>query len=214
MKKTGHLHTIFSLLSTLLILCNSEKIVSLDNDQAEETETKTENTTDESINKIEESKESTTQKNAPTGSLEKNKYSKSPVRSERKLFINSQDSPILIVITDKNNKQHHYKIPAGATKIVDHLPLQIKKIVCNGNYGYKDIPISGTALHTYSVFVFTIDNKLEQYHFINIQQKTSALNYAKTALREARLAVNRDKKKVEKLTEKVEDIQDQTIYLQ
>ena len=213
MKKIGYLPTI-TLLYMLLILCNSGKIIAWQDDSTQDSDTKTESSLDDSETKVEKKKNSVAKKSDSINNSKKDTTLKNLCRSEKKLFINGQDSPISIVVTDKNNKQHYYTIPAGRNKQVEHVPLHIKKIVCNGNYDYKDIPISGTALNTYSVFIFTIDNKLEQIHFIDIKQKERALNYAKNGLREAQLSFERDKKLIDKLTKKVEEIQDQTIYLQ
>lgn len=208
---------IVTLLSMLLILCNSGKIIS-DDEPEQDADSQVENVSDES--EVKPYKTSTkiavasSKKNLPKDNVTKNSSAKKLLRSERKLFINGQDSPISIIVTDKDNKLHHYTIPAGITKSIDHVPLHIKKIVCKGNYQYKDISITGSALNSYSVFIFTIDNKLEQMHFIDIKQKTEALNRAKNALRHAQIAVQRDKSVIEKLAKKFEEIQEQTIYLQ
>ena len=191
----------------LLLLCNSTLIISSD-EAADEVDAYIE----ESVDKPEKHKTSAPKKNSPTSWTQKNNSIKKALRSERKLFVNGQDSPVSIIVTDKNNQQHYYSMPAGTTRIVEHVPLHIKKIVCTGKYQEKDISIPGTALNTYSVFIFGLESKLEQMHYIDIKQKTEMLNRAKNALRQAQLAFKRDKQAIEKLAKKVEDIQEQTIY--
>ena len=203
------------LILSLLIVCNSATIL-ISFEETEDSQTTSETTVDKPKAQGATGKSNLPARKTPADTTTNGTKinSKKPVRSERKMFINSQDNPISMLITDKDNKLHLIVIPAGGKKTVEHVPLHIKKIVGKGNYQYKDIPISGTALNSYSVFVFAIDNTLEQFHFIDIKQKEHALARAKNALREARLAVTQDKHEVERLTKKIEDLQEQTIYFQ
>ena len=180
----------------LLLVCSNQSFFIASDEQAEESENK--------AIISEPTKKTQAVKTNP----------KQVLRSERKVFINGRDGQITFIVTDKNNIQHVYTMPIGTKKIIDHVPQHIKKVVCCDKYQDKDIPLSLNNLNTYSVFVFTHDNKVEQYHFIDIKQKTDALNRAKLALRNALVAFDRDKQLIDKLTKKIEDFEDLTIYLQ
>ena len=205
--KNQNLHKITLL--TLFAMFNNILVLQAEDEPTEEAEAKTEDVKEEADIKTALSKN-----NSPKKGVTPKEALKNLLRSERKLFINGRDSNIDIVVTDKDNKQHYYKIPAGTTKKVEHVPLHIKKIICSDKYQEKDIVITQTTLNTYSVFIFNFDLKPEQFHFIDIKQKTDALNRVKRALDTAKAMVHRDQKLIETLIKKYEDTQEQTIYLQ
>lgn len=137
-----------------------------------------------------------------------------PWRSERRLFINTRGSIITLIITDKNNKQYRYILPIGSKKYIESTPSQIKRVVCRDKCQEKDIIVPQAALNLYSVFIFNFDPKPEQIHFIDAKQKFEILNKTKNTLRNAQLFAYHDKKLIERLTKKVNELQDRTIYLQ
>jgi len=136
------------------------------------------------------------------------------LQPEKKLFINARDNIIKLIVTYKDNKQILYVLQPGLKQYVNLIPSQIKKCICRDKNQEKDLVIPTTALNSYSVFIFNFDTKPEQIHFIDIKQKTYALNKIKNMLRNAQLFMYYDKKLIESLIKKVNDIQDRTIYLQ
>lgn len=133
--------------------------------------------------------------------------------SQRKLFINSLDSPVSLFLTDKNNKSFSYIIPAGATRHLDCILEHIKKITCSSRYQEKKIEVPLAKLKDNSVIFLSLDYKLDFFNFIDIRQKNRAINEAKIALRVAQLAIPRNRDQIEKLSEKIYELQDQTIYM-
>jgi len=145
---------------------------------------------------------------------QQNNSSAKSFRSEQKLFINARDSTIILFVIDKNNKQYRYNIPMGGKQYIDHVPSHIKKVVCRDKQQEKDIIIPQAILNGYSVFIFNFDIKPEQFHFVDVKQKTYALQQAKNVLRTAQLFEYYNKQLIEKLIKKVEAIENKTTYLQ
>lgn len=136
------------------------------------------------------------------------------VKSERRFFVNYLDSPITVFFYDKNDKQLKHVISSGGTIPIDCIFSRIKKVTYFDKQQQKIVSISLAKLQENVVTVFNLDNKLEFFNFINIRQKYQTINNAKIALRKARLTNMHDRELIEKLIKKIEDLDDQTIYLQ
>lgn len=136
------------------------------------------------------------------------------VKSERKLFVNYLDNPITIFFTDKNNKKFSCIIPSGVTRLVDCIMQRMKTVTYFDRHQGKVVTISLAKLQENSVVIFTLDNKVEFFSFIDIRQKHEKIKETKIALAKARLAIPYNKPLLEKLIKKIEDLDEQTIYRQ
>jgi len=196
----------------LLMIHHTNMITAIDDELTKETETTVETTEDDdtTIETIEKNIfMQSSIKNQDTTKLIHKNY----LGSEKKLFINGQDNPLSIIVTDKDNKQHFFTIPAGTQKLVYLIPFYIKKIVCKGNYENKDIAITGSDLLTHSVFMLNLENKVEKFHCIDIKQKIKILGQAKKAIQQAKFTQKIDEKLLEKLMKNVDNIQEYSVYL-
>lgn len=100
------------------------------------------------------------------------------------LFVNGRVNDILLVITDQKNKSHSISIKAGSHYSCGHPAQYLKKVMCY-EISAPNTTLNQADLNTYSVFVFNTDQKLEKYHFINIQQKNNSLKQARESRNEA-----------------------------
>jgi len=137
-----------------------------------------------------------------------------PAKSDRKLFINYLDNPITIFFMSKDNQKHTYIIPAGVTRSIDCIVQRIKTVTYFDRYQRKTVAIPLAKLQENAVIVFTLDNKVEYFNFINIRQKHEKINEIKVMLRKARLVIPYNLPLIEKLETKIEDLYEQTIYQQ
>lgn len=137
-----------------------------------------------------------------------------PLKSERKLFVNYLDNPMPVSFVDKNNKQCKYVIPAGVSRFIDCIVQQIKKVTYFDRYQEKFVAIPVAKLQENAVIIFNLDNKVEFFNFINIQQKQEMIKKTKAALQKVRFTSPWDKALIEKMVKKVEDLAEQTIYRQ
>lgn len=137
-----------------------------------------------------------------------------PVKSERKLFVNYLDNPITIFFTDKNSKKFSCIVPSGVTRLVDCVMQRMKAVTYFDRHQAKVVTVSLAKLQENSVVIFTLDNKVEFFNFIDIRQKHEKIKETKIALAKARLAIPCNKPLLEKLIKKIEDLDEQTIYRQ
>ncbi len=93
------------------------------------------------------------------------------------LFFNGRANTIHLVITDDKNKQIPMDIQAGSDGQYHHKPLNLKKIVCR-EIQAANTTINKADLDIYAVFAFNFD-KVEKYHFINIHQQDTALDWVR-----------------------------------
>lgn len=139
---------------------------------------------------------------------------KEPVKLERKLFVNYLDNPMTVFFVDKSNKQRNYVIPAGVSRIVDCIVEQVKKVTYFDRHQEKIVAIPVAKLQENAVIIFNLDNKVEFFNFVNIQQKQEMIKKTKAVLQKVRFSTPWDKTLIEKLVKKVEDLSEQTIYRQ
>lgn len=99
------------------------------------------------------------------------------------LFVNGRVNDVLLIITDQKNKSHSISIKAGSQYSCGHPVQYLKKVVCY-EISAPNTTLSQADLNTYAVFVFNTDQKLEKYHFINIQQKNASLKQAQESRNE------------------------------
>jgi hypothetical protein len=137
-----------------------------------------------------------------------------PVRAEQKLFVNYLDNPITILFTDKNNKKFSCIVPSGVTRLVACVIQRMKTVTYFDRHQEKVVTVSLAKLQENSVVIFTLDNKVEFFNFIDIRQKHEKIKETKIALAKARLAIPYNKPLLEKLVKKIEDLDEQTIYRQ
>lgn len=105
------------------------------------------------------------------------KYSKAlPIRTT--FFVNGKINDILIKITYGKNQVKEAIIKMGHKFTYHHKEKDLKKVSCfNTIHNEKPITITESDLNTYSVFVFNAD-KVEKYHFFDMQHKERALKQA------------------------------------